>query len=252
MTTSQSDRDRQHFDSIAEAYFAKDLAPAHRAARALRLKQTVGLVTPSTDGRLLEVGCGGGFAASYLKGHYREYLGVDHSERLVEFATDNVREDNVSFQCVDINNLKTPELFDLTFMIGLLHHLEDPVTSLRTMATLVKPGGWIVANEPQNGNPLISVARSWRKRVDTSYSDDQVDFSKLELVNMFQDAGLVDIRVQAQGLFSTPFAEVVMPLQGVVTPLSRASCALDKWLERRQGNWLQYLSWNLVVAGRRA
>jgi len=56
--------DRELFNDSAEVYCRKDLLPASRCARKLKLMETVRLVPLPAMGRVLEVGCGAGFAAT--------------------------------------------------------------------------------------------------------------------------------------------------------------------------------------------
>ena len=45
-------------------------------------------------------------------------------------------------------DLRLPEAVDLAFCRFLLLHVADPVVVLRRMAAAVRPGGWVVAQEP--------------------------------------------------------------------------------------------------------
>lgn len=243
-------RDQALFDRAAADYHRKDLLPAHRRARRHRLIETLRLVELPPDCSILEVGCGAGFAADYLSGRYLRFVGIDYSQELIGYArTYNARQ-GVSFEISNVNDFASDQRFDLVLMIGLLHHLDDPEAALRRMAGLLAPGGWILANEPQSGNPLFQAARKLRMRLDRNYSDDQLQYGKKALTEMFRRAGLSEIRVRPQGLFSTPLAEVAMPLQGLVSPVSAALCALDGVIESGVGRFVSWPFWNLVVAGR--
>ena len=70
--------DKALFDRIARDYVSKDLKECCRVARRQRLRQTLRSL-PVPMGRILEVGCGGGFTAQYLEGLFESYTGVDHS-----------------------------------------------------------------------------------------------------------------------------------------------------------------------------
>ncbi len=48
--------------------------------------------------------------------------------------------------------------------------------SLNHLKTLIKPGGWIVANEPQSSNPIINGTKR-EKYIDRDYSSEQICFS---------------------------------------------------------------------------
>ncbi len=246
----RASRDRDLFNRIAKAYCSKDLKPAQRLARAHRLHQSLAAIGSKPGISVLEVGCGAGFSAAYLKGHYHRYSGVDHSAALIAYAQRHNAEPKATFVRCDISSFIPEQQFDLIFMIGVLHHLPNPIEVLRRLRSFLEPEGMMVVNEPQNSNPLISVTRAVRTWLDKDYSADQVQYSEHDLRDMFQQAGYLDIQITPQGVFSTPFAELITPLQSVTTPLSRVSCSVDAFLERTVPGILRHISWNLVAAGR--
>ena len=119
------------------------------------------------------------------------------------------------------------------------------------MLKLLKPNGWLIANEPQPANPAISLARQIRKRFDHNYSADQKELSGDELYEAFDALGLQSIQLSPQGLFSTPLAEVMFSPQWLMSPISTLACYTDKFLERTAGKALSRLTWNLIIAGQK-
>lgn len=244
-------RDRELFDAIADRYARKDLLPASRAARRERLLRTLAAI-PELPERpaVLEIGCGAGYAADYLAGRYRSYLGIDHSRRLIEHARRRHANGVARFEVADAASLDDGQRYDLVLMIGVLHHLEDPLAALRTARRLLRPGGYVAANEPQPANPVVQLARALRKRIDSTYSEDQCTLSCRQLRSLYEAAALEQIRIVPQGLLSTPFAEVPAPAQWLSAPVSRLACRADRVLERPAA-LARRLSWNLVAVGRR-
>ncbi len=247
------ERDIALWDAIAEKWAKKDRAASSRAARKQRLLRTLDAIPVSmgTDARLLEVGCGAGYSADYLKGRYGSFVGIDYSDELIKCARRENDLPNCTFETANLKDYQPEAPFDVVFMIGVLHHVDDMDAAMSQMVSQVKPGGWIVANEPQPLNPLVHFLRTRRKGHDDDYSDEQREIRPSEFRTMFADAGLESIRVVPQGLFSTPFAEVVMNPQAVTGPLSSLACAVDSVCERLFRGLLMPLSWNLVGVGRR-
>ncbi len=241
--------DKALFDSIADSYVAKDLTPYCRIARSLRLTRSLRhLARPI--GRLLEVGCGAGFSAEYLAGDYGRYVGVDYSEKLIAYARARHASSAAEFVCRDIKDLDDTDTFDVVLLIGVLHHIQDVPAALEQMKQRLRPGGVIVANEPQRGNPLISVLRRIRKRTDANYSDDQVAFSAAEIERIFADCGF-DTRIFPQGLLTTPLAETRFLPSIVGFPLSLICRWLDPALETVLSvTGLRRLAWNVVILAR--
>jgi 2-polyprenyl-3-methyl-5-hydroxy-6-metoxy-1,4-benzoquinol methylase len=243
-------KDRALFERIAEKYCRKDLVPASRTARKQRLLRTLASLPRKTGLAVLEIGCGAGFSAQYLSGWYERFVGLDYSANLIDYARRHNTRPGAEFVAVNVKDYDSPSQFDVVIMIGVLHHIHDVPAAMLQMTKLLKPGGYLLANEPQPANPLVRAARKVRKRVDNAYSDDQRELSARDLEQMFEAAGLEDVRILPQGVFSTPFAEVVLKPEIVIRPMSAMACAVDTLLETTLGPLLRPLSWNLVASGR--
>lgn len=239
--------DRSLFDRIASRYARKDLTRSSSVARALRLTQTLASINSLENFRILEVGCGAGFSPRYLGNRFVSYTGIDYSESLIAIARQTNSGANICFRSENLKTVEDTSGFDLIIAIGVLHHLDDIQGCLRQMRKLLKPGGVIAVNEPQSGNPFLGVLRSVRKRVDPEYSDDQCTLSRRSLADGLRDAGFQINLIRPQGFFSTPFAEVVLPLQSVSAKMAVLACSLDRHIERWIPNGLTWLSWNLVA-----
>lgn len=237
------------FDRIAETYNRKDQKPASRRARRQRLRHSLARARVPADARMLELGCGAGWSVDYLAGRYGSYVGLDYSEKLIDYARAFNTRPAVEFRLDNIKSAAFDEPFDLVFAIGVLHHMDDIEAGVRRAAAHLKPGGWLVANEPQPGNPVLEAARFVRKRVDPKYSDDQVTLGVAELTDIFERSGLTEVAVYPQGYFSTVFAEVVFPCQPVSSVFSWLACRIDAGLERVLPS-RPALSWNLIAVGR--
>ena len=246
-----SDYDKTLFNRIAAEYGAKDRRPANIVARRLRLEQTLKAAGLKSAGAVLEVGCGAGYGARYLAGRCTEFLGVDHSSELVSIATLENGGDHVRFIAGAAEELAGEGPFDTILMIGVLHHVSDDAGLLRHLTGMLKPGGWLLANEPQSANPIIQASRHVRKWLDSAYSVEQRYYSRDELDTLWRGSGLEDVRVVPQGLFSTPFAEVLLPDVAVVRWMASMACLSDRALEASMAPLLRPLSWNFIAAGRK-
>jgi SAM-dependent methyltransferase len=248
----QALRDKELFDRIATAYARKDLYGPSRIAREVRLLQTLRKTTPNPDLDILEIGCGAGFAVEYLHGCYRTYTGIDYSTELIQYAENRNNNSYASFHAEDFFEFRAESKYDVIFMIGVLHHMTDIPLAIKICHSFLRPGGLLVVNEPQPANIIFSWLRNVRAKIDASYSDEQEELADSELQELFARAGFVNIRSFPQGLFSTPFAEVMIPPQFLIKPLSIAACQIDRVLEDVLPSFLKKLSWNIIVMGQKA
>jgi SAM-dependent methyltransferase len=115
--------------------------------------------------RIIEVGCGPLGALrelSDLVGPQGTVVGVDLDQRSLQRARailDQAGRENVRLVHADINADAPDELrrlgpFDAAYSRFFLMHQADPVATLRRVAALLRPGGYIVAHEPVLDTPL--------------------------------------------------------------------------------------------------
>jgi len=119
--------------------------------------------------RVLDVGCGpgtitAGLAGCVPRGHV---TGIDAAPEIIEQAADLTRDHaNIDFATGDVYALDYP---DATFCVvhahQVLQHLSDPVTALREMRRVTKPGGLVAARDADFGAmvwyPDFSVMDEW-------------------------------------------------------------------------------------------
>jgi SAM-dependent methyltransferase len=112
--------------------------------------------------RAIECGCGplGGLAVlAEIVGGSGRVVGVDFSDAAVQRARSIIETlgvSNVEVVLGDIDELDIATLggpFDLAFTRQFLMHQSDPVRSLTRIADVLRPGGWLVAQEPLRDPP---------------------------------------------------------------------------------------------------
>ena len=102
---------------------------------------------------VLDVGCGAGdgsFLARSLVGPSGSVHGVDLSDVAVSAArarAEGAGAQNVTFETADLTKLRTSERFDAIVGRLVLLYLADPVSAVRSLARLLRPGGVIVFQE---------------------------------------------------------------------------------------------------------
>jgi SAM-dependent methyltransferase len=112
-------------------------------------------------GRAVDLGCGTGRHAAVLAGRYREVLGVDLSEQMLELARRHHAGPGVRFARRDLRDLR-PDLdgrFDLVLSAHTLHHVQDLDGALERIRELVAPGGRAVLVDNVAARP--AVPRRW-------------------------------------------------------------------------------------------
>jgi SAM-dependent methyltransferase len=252
MTREQ--RDRRLFDSIAAQYARKDKIPSSALARKAVLHTALApLLKDSTNlGAIVDVGCGVGGPARYLFAHYDRYIGIDQSSEMIEAARIfNRGNDRAEFLAENVKSSSLPDgVADLVLSDGALHHMTDLDDVMTALRRLGRPGGHLVAREPQNGNPLIQFLRKTRSKVDDGYSPEQIYFAPKALEALFVRHGLDVISVSCQGFLAPPFAQVVLNPQTLSAPACRIAVRIDEWLHRHLPTAWRRFSFNVTVIGR--
>jgi len=136
-------------------------APIVRRSRLLAAKSQVGLIKKYKKGTsLLDIGCGEGF--SLFKASQTGYTakGIELSQDAAEYAK---REFSLDIETRHFEGSQFPEnCFDVVTLWQVLEHLPYPLTALKQVYRILKPGGLVVVSTPDIGGiPARILGRRW-------------------------------------------------------------------------------------------
>lgn len=98
--------------------------------------------------KIIECGCGTGQLTAFLSVKNRTVVGADLCQNSLRLAQEFKRRNDLDnahfFQMNLFRPCFKPGSFDLVISNGVLHHTSDPFLAFQSIATLVKPGGYIL------------------------------------------------------------------------------------------------------------
>ncbi len=105
-------------------------------------------------GRLLDIGCGYGFFMEEAAKHGWNARGIDLSEECVAFAKERGQKAELALP----EDIKEKNSYDAITMFYVLEHLPDPLSTLRTIRKLLKPGGVLLLRVPHT-TPIVKLLK---------------------------------------------------------------------------------------------
>ena len=169
--------------------------------------------------RVLDVGCGTGAlipALAELVGPDGHVVGLDYAAPLLETARERADAAGVGRRvdlvAGDAHNLPFPDAsFDAVHVERVLMHLEDPDAAIREMRRVTRPGGRVVAAEPDSGGVRTdhpTDPEGMRLISDRDLQQFRNGAMGLELYRRFARAGLVDRLAEPMAAFMTNYEDV--------------------------------------------
>ena len=167
----------------------------------------------SAGSRAIDVGCGLGDdarALSRLLGPHGQVIGLDSSAALLERAQARCETEDgpVSFIAGDAHALPFDAgSFDAARIERTLQHLEDPGRAMGELARVTRPGGVVLANEPDWGTLVSTGSPRELVRAMLAAAEAQIrnPWIGRELAGLFVDAGLADIAIVPEVLLQRDF-----------------------------------------------
>jgi SAM-dependent methyltransferase len=133
---------------------------------AMRYRGVEQMIAPLGVSSALDIGCGTGDYAQLFDPARVRYLGIDISEKMV--AECKRLYPQHQFAVADGDAIDAPgDSVDLVLSVGVLEYLPDPVSHLRELARVTRPGGSIVATVQNGSNRSRSFDRPIRALLDS-------------------------------------------------------------------------------------
>lgn len=138
------------------------------------------------DDRVLDVGCGTGFATEALIEHSNHVYGLDQSSHQMERAWNKLgKHDPVSFHFGDAERLPfASNSFDVVWSSGSIEYWPHPVLALREFNRVLRPGGTALVVGPNN--PKSTIMETLADAIMLFYGPAEAD-------RMFREAGFDNI-----------------------------------------------------------
>lgn len=113
--------------------------------------------------QLLDFGCGSGVLMRELLVRGHEVYGVDASRGMLEQARQELHDfSTVSYELMTQDDYAGDYLrqrFDGVFCLGVIEYLERPDLLVDRLASVIRPGGFLVISAPNQGSVLRQVER---------------------------------------------------------------------------------------------
>ncbi len=248
--TSAIERQRTHFNAIAQRYEAGREEANHRRIKSLIWRAALDCLAPLRGRRvrMLEPMCGYGEGLGIVREHTDldiDYAGFDYSDVIVDELSRSFSGGRI-WQADVTRYQPEAAAYDLIFLAGGLHHVPDSAAQVvRTLASGLAPGGMFVNFEPTYGNPIFNAVRERIYRTNDIFDEvTERAFAVRDLRTMFVAAGLEEVRTFYPGLLAyvlyyNPYAFPLLNKGGV--RLVEAVFAIDRLLMNNPvGRWLSF------------
>jgi SAM-dependent methyltransferase len=153
------------------------------------------LKAPPQRSRVLILGCGDGEWVNRIS-EFADVTGIDLSPLIIARASSQLQNaTHARLEVGDVHELRfATETFDICFANSVLHHLDLPI-ALPEIRRVLRPGGKLVAAEPNRSNPQVAwMYRSVKTRTRYGLTPDEEAFSRKSidvlLRQYFQDVSV--------------------------------------------------------------
>ena len=201
-----SQKEIEHLESINPFYEKGDYMDQLMIEREMEIIRRYNYV----DKTALEVGCGDGFSTEKLCALFSDIEVIEPSKKNITLLKGRIPEIN----CLNVllEDFKSDKTYDFIFFLNVIEHVEDPIASLKTIASLTKDEGLVFISAPN----CMSLNRraGYKMKLLTSYDqmaqkDYEVGHRRLYTVDMLTDhcdqAGLKVLSMK--GMYLKPLSE---------------------------------------------
>lgn len=141
----------------------EDNTSKHNTTVKENLKELVGDVAGK---KILDLGCGlGEFAKYFTDNNASQVVGIDISKRVIDYALQNNKSNNIEYKQLDIKNLSDiTQKFDIIFSDMVFNYIEDFDEMMQNIYNLLNENGILVFSQVHPiSTASLSEKSSWIK-----------------------------------------------------------------------------------------
>jgi 2-polyprenyl-3-methyl-5-hydroxy-6-metoxy-1,4-benzoquinol methylase len=200
----------------------------------------------ASSGRVLDVGCSGGFFLSAL-GESFEKFGVDIDAEAVKYARENYPfGDNVRCQAVEDSEYPDGS-FDVVIMRGVIEHLPDPEKAVEKVAALLRTGGiFFIAATPDVSSFCADL---YREKWNQFHPVRHLTYFNLETLSRFLKRWRLDYIAHQHPYLETPYADLELDYMAVRQACVAKAAGHFDTIGRSRAFWGNMLNCILRKAG---
>jgi ubiquinone/menaquinone biosynthesis C-methylase UbiE len=150
-------------------------------------------ITPGM--KVLDFGCGTGAFTARFSSFPFELYGIDISSECIRYASKKYP--TINFKTGDVEHTGFEnDTFDIVLMSGLLHHFPDFFRVVSEAKRILKPGGKILAYDPNRANPVMWLYRCKQSPFYSAVgvTENEQPLSKKALMKVFKKVGFSDLK----------------------------------------------------------
>lgn len=169
------------------------------------IETSVKIITSRTNienGKLLDIGCGFGFFLNAMKQRQWDVAGIEISKGGRKYARDYY---NIEIYSKPLEALSLPDNhFDAITLFYVIEHIADPLTVLKEVNQILKPGGLILIRWPHT-TPIVKLIGPFSRYLDLYHTPYHLyDFSKQTIERVLTLSGFSNIETMVGGYTLSP------------------------------------------------
>lgn len=144
-----------------------------------------------TSGRVLDIGCGYGFFLEEMALRGYQVEGVELSKPAAAIAREKT---GATIHDRAIEDIEPAEQFDAITMFYVIEHVTDPLGVLRTVRSMLRPGGLLVLRYP-NTTPIIRLCPPLARKLTVMQAPSHIhDFAGHSMNLLLEQAGFTNFK----------------------------------------------------------
>jgi cyclopropane fatty-acyl-phospholipid synthase-like methyltransferase len=121
-------------------------------------------ILPKRHGRLLEIGCAGGFFLDEARKRGFEVAGIELNATMATHARTALGLSVIQGRIEDIESRSVRQSFDVVVLMDVLEHIPDPCALFQKVSDWLAPDAHILVRGPLRNN-AIAEAKEWARRL---------------------------------------------------------------------------------------